>query len=105
MPRNDNLTLLFPLRKPFTHAVVKDVKDAVEISLEVDDEYAGTLRVSNGRLPLILLYTLADLNRAAGHVESGRVTWVFDPDVYNYTVVIDDQGVLWDVKKLERKYG
>jgi hypothetical protein len=101
---NVELTLLYPLRRPFTHASVKRNKISADIALEVDGEVAGTLRVPIGRVPHILLHIFADTNRCAGHIINGvEIEWAFSPDVYGYKVVIDDTGTLWDVRNLPRE--
>lgn len=102
---NRELTLLYPLRKPFSSIAVhvaNELDDFVQLSLDINGQYAGSLRIAALGLSNFLLHVLADTNHPVGHIVDGRVEWAFEPEAFKFFDVIDDNGRLLNALSLPR---
>lgn len=72
------------------------------LSLDINRYYAGTLRIPAMGVERFLLSVLADTNHPVGHIYDGKVEWVFEPEVFDFTDVISDDGEILLARTLPR---
>lgn len=99
----DELTLLYPLRHPFTSLTIKEVEGFVDIAVDVLGEYSGTLRIYTATLPEVLLQAFANGSRPIGVRSAFGVEWYIDILQFPLEQVIDQFGELHNIRDLKEE--
>ena len=100
---NSEVTLLYPVRFPFTglHIISRPETGLSELKIECKFRPVGTLRVVTGDLDELILHGFANTTREVGYVIGGKVTWKANPEAFGHTIVITDKGRIVEIKTLK----
>lgn len=97
-PRPHNLKLLYPLRSPIVGVELGNVSGHVDIALTLENDGEGKLRVRDTDVATTLLRICADTEHEIGYLTDGVFAWNLAFDDYTPDQVIDEDGVLHDIR-------
>jgi hypothetical protein len=74
---------LYALRHPFTAILVRRIdRTFSDIAVEIDNHYAGTLRVKTEGLASTVMQIFANGVREVGMLTPGGVEWFVEPSIF-----------------------